>query len=253
MGKSVTPQPMLPFEDPERWLPVVRYEGLYEVSDLGRVRSMDRAIPFKGTTRLYPGRLMRITNNRGYLSVRLSRESKGSVFGIHRLVMAAFVGPCPDGMIVCHGPRGALDNRLCNLSYGTRKKNSGPDRLRDGTLCWGEAHGGSVLTEERVRTLRERYSRGDDVLTMKRELGVSRTAIDSAVCGKTWRHLPGAVPLRGGSGEAVPWSKLTETQVREIRARHVAGERQDLMALEYGMSKSAINLIVKRRNWKHVA
>ena len=88
---------------------------------------------------------------------------------------------------------------------------------------------------------------------MMKELGVSRTAIDSAICGKTWRHLPGAVPLRGGSGESVPWAKLTEAKVREIRARVAAGEQQKLLAQEFGVGTAAICLIVKRRNWKHVA
>src|SRR5260221_193401 len=80
-----------PREVTERWLPVVGYEGLYEVSDLGRVRSLLRK---GGNNRWYGGDIKRSSlDQAGYLYVSLSRGGKGSRKRIHQLVAEAFIGP----------------------------------------------------------------------------------------------------------------------------------------------------------------
>jgi HNH endonuclease/NUMOD4 motif len=106
---------------PEQWLPIADYEGLYEVSDLGRVRSLPR----ETTSGLRGGKILKPqpTNNFGHLKAHLSRNSKVKQVTIHRLVLAAFVGPCPEGMEVRHLNGNAGDNRLSNLAYGTKTEN----------------------------------------------------------------------------------------------------------------------------------
>lgn len=111
----------------EKWLPVVGYEGLYSVSDLGRVRSEARVILRKD------GRQQRIlerikkspVDGRGYPRVALYRPDhpNGETLLVHRLVMEAFVGPCGDGLEVCHNNNIPTDPRLVNLRYGTRSEN----------------------------------------------------------------------------------------------------------------------------------
>jgi len=115
----------------ERWLPVPGYEECYEVSDYGRVRSLDRSVRCAhNATRRVRGQLLTpIRGSHGYFAVSLSRNDKRT---IHTLVLEAFVGPCPPGMECCHGPGGADDNTLANLSWGTRSKNMS-DTIRDGT------------------------------------------------------------------------------------------------------------------------
>src|SRR5947207_9146057 len=86
----------------ERWLPIVGYEGFYEVSDLGWVRSLDRLVggPQGPASRIFPGRILKQYTQkppRDYPSVNLSRESVPTVCPVHRLVLEAFAGPCPDG------------------------------------------------------------------------------------------------------------------------------------------------------------
>src|SRR5712691_3060160 len=105
-------------DDPtEHWLPIMGWEDLYEVSDLGRIRSLDRRTP-RGIRRgqvlkPFPGR-------NGYLSVDLSRDEVQTRRTMHRLVLEAFIGPCPAGQEARHGPGGSrTDNRLTNLCYGT--------------------------------------------------------------------------------------------------------------------------------------
>lgn len=109
----------------EKWKPVPGFEEYYEVSDLGRVRSFDR-VATKRTGVIYrrKGRMMKqYPYPSGHLMVRLSVNSNQRLWRVHRLVMLAFVGPCPDGMEVCHNNGNPADNRLENLRYDTHQAN----------------------------------------------------------------------------------------------------------------------------------
>ena len=76
----------------EKWLPIDGFEGSYEVSDRGRVRSLDR-ISAQG--RPIKGVVLPLASNNGYRQVGLTRDRKRSVHLVHRLVLATFVGPAP--------------------------------------------------------------------------------------------------------------------------------------------------------------
>lgn len=121
----------------DRWLPVVGYEGHYEVSDLGRVRSLERVVPHArhGQYKL-PARLLTPTLHNYpaalHVSVSLTLATVKRTHLVHVLVAAAFLGPRPAGLDVLHGPGGQADNRAINLSYGTPSQN-GLDQRRDGT------------------------------------------------------------------------------------------------------------------------
>jgi hypothetical protein len=130
----------------ERWLAVPGYEGHYEVSDMGRVRSLDRLIPTpraaRGDFRKSPGRVLRQTiTTRGYPFVTLCKDGTRAVMTIHKMVLAAFVGPRPDGMVTRHLNGDPSDNRLENLTYGTPKENMhdmivhGTNYYRNRTHC----------------------------------------------------------------------------------------------------------------------
>ncbi len=120
----------------ERWLPVPGHEGLYEVSDRGRVRSLGRYVQLGhpgSKPRWQHERILRPGVTRGtYRTVRLSRNSIGKTFILHRLVLETFVGPAPDGTECCHNNGDASDNRLANLRWDTAKANMA-DQLAHGT------------------------------------------------------------------------------------------------------------------------
>lgn len=115
----------------EVWRAVIGLEGRYEVSDLGRVRSLDReVITSHGVTRRYRGRpLTPSVGNHGYLVVSVGRRVKRTV---HSLVAEAFIGPRPNGQEVRHKDGNALDCRAANLEYGTSRDNTA-DAIRHGT------------------------------------------------------------------------------------------------------------------------
>lgn len=114
----------------ELWLPVPGYEGAYEVSTLGRVRSLKR-ITDRG--RNWPGRMMTPAQMRnGYWTVTLWRDGKQKSALVHRLVLTTFVGPCPEGMEALHKTGNSSDNALSNLRWGTHAENV-QDQLAHGT------------------------------------------------------------------------------------------------------------------------
>lgn len=103
----------------ERWLPIPGWEGLYEVSDLGRVRSLKRP-GVKG----HSARIMKGSKaGAGYRKVILWHNGRTEHIYVHRLVLTAFVGPCPEGMEACHGNAVRDDNRLENLRWDTGSEN----------------------------------------------------------------------------------------------------------------------------------
>lgn len=107
----------------ERWLPVVGWEGLYEVSDKARVRSTKRTVERgRGTMRIQP-KILKTSVSHGYQVVGLWRRNRQKLSRVHRLMLEAFVGPCPDGMEACHGNGDRSDNRLDNLRWDTSGSN----------------------------------------------------------------------------------------------------------------------------------
>lgn len=171
----------------EQWRPVVGYEGLYEVSDLGRVRSLDRFVSHRyGGQQLKRGKVLAPCCHRhGYPKVGLWKNGAQKVPCVHVLVAAAFLGPCPAGMEVLHGKNGCKDCHLSNLRYGTHKQN-GQDMLRDGTAQTGTKQHASKLTEEDVREIRESTEPG---VTLARRYGVGTAQVSRIRNGRNWAWL----------------------------------------------------------------
>jgi hypothetical protein len=113
----------------ERWLPIPGHEG-YEVSDLGRVRGLNRVIMRRdGKPMRIRGQMLRACPVKGYLMIRLGH---GRPRPVHRLVLEAFVGPCPEDTEGCHNNGNPYDNRLANLRWDTRSGNM-LDKIKHGT------------------------------------------------------------------------------------------------------------------------
>jgi hypothetical protein len=168
----------------EEWRPCVG--GLYEVSDLGRVR---RAASGKGTR---PGRMraLRIAAGTGYpfVSVADVRAGKKRNRAIHRLVAEAFLGPCPPGYEVNHKNGDKLDARPVNLEYVSPSDNlrhAYRAGLRKAAPVYGEAHGRSKLTSEEVEAVRRESARGATQRAIAAKFGVHQGTIWSIVNGHT--------------------------------------------------------------------
>lgn len=117
------------------WKAVVGFEGRYEISDTGLIRSLDRIIHTRNGSRWKPGEpgipgIRRLKGRvlkpgtlapSGHLHVVLEGRVDKT---IHTMVLEAFVGPCPDGLMARHADDDPTNNTLSNLSWGTRSENS---------------------------------------------------------------------------------------------------------------------------------
>lgn len=168
-------------KDRERWLPVVGQEGFYEVSDLGRIRSLDRWVNYGGARshRRFKRGVIHDPSPlaSGHLATRFGKNTP-RVF-IHHVVLTAFVGPRPSGMEGCHGPSGPGDNRLTNLRWDTRSQNQ-----RDITR-----HGGrfsAKLSLSDIVEIREALALGEARRDLATEFGVCRQMIDQIALRQTY-------------------------------------------------------------------
>lgn len=115
----------------EQWKAIPGWEGHYEVSDLGRVRSVDRIVSddlHGGRKRKQQGRILAQHPGAGgreaYMRVNLHRDGIRRTGWVHRLVAEAFIGPRPEGMETCHNDGNGHNNRLTNLRYDTPSANA---------------------------------------------------------------------------------------------------------------------------------
>jgi hypothetical protein len=118
----------------ERWRPVVGWEGLYDVSDRGRVRTVARTgVRRDGSRCPVPPRIRALIPNQrsGHLYVGLSDGGRVRQAKVHHLVLEAFVGPCPPGMQCCHFDDDPANNNIRNLRWDTGSANM-LDRVRNG-------------------------------------------------------------------------------------------------------------------------
>lgn len=236
---------------PERWLPIPGYEGYYEASDLGRVRSLPR----RGSNNaLHAGRILKPQRRgpRGYLGVTLSVHGKAKGYYMQRLIAATFLGPRPDGMDVCHKDDDKTNNRATNLKYDTHAANQREASER-GLSAFGERNGMVRLGEAQVAEIRMARAAGVRGIDLARQYGISKAQVSRIGTGRNWAQLPGAIPeLDIQRGERNVRALLTAEDVRAIRAARTAGAGSSELARRYGVSQPTISQIIHRKTWKHV-
>ena len=180
-------------DQPETWLPVLGFEGKYEVSDMGRVRSLTRTVPGKkGHTQVKKGKVLRPYISRtGYPAVHLKDCAHLRNITVHRLVMEAFRGPCPEGYECAHNDGVRSNARLTNLRYDTRKGNHA-DKLTHGTWQGGDNSPAARLTALKVRAIFTLLELGWSMTTLADIFDVDRTTIGLIKSGRNWSHVTGA-------------------------------------------------------------
>ncbi len=118
----------------EIWRPIPGWEGLYEASTHGRIRSLDRTVcDIRGRNLPVRGRILKGgLHSFGYPRVLLCRNNRVYSKNVHSLVLLTFVGPLPEGGHARHINGNPADNRLVNLAYGTVSENM-QDKRNHGT------------------------------------------------------------------------------------------------------------------------
>lgn len=176
----------------EIWKPVKDFEGLYEVSNLGRVRSLPKPINYKGIkTVLYKGKVLKGSQDKaGYIHVILHKNTKPYVRLVHRLVAVAFIPNPNNYREVNHINANKTDNRVENLEWCTCQQNK-DHAVKNGLTAIGERNSAHKLTETEVKKIRAEYvkdSHDFNTWSLAKRYGVSQTTIRMIVNNKTWRY-----------------------------------------------------------------
>lgn len=156
----------------ENWKDIKGYEGRYQVSDMGRVKSLSRK--WRGNDKILKPLYMRA----GYYGVDLYKHGKKTrkMIQIHRLVLSAF---CGESNMECnHIDRNPANNKLDNLEYCTRT----------GNVPRGEFHGMTNLTKEDIITIR-RLSDEMFYKDIAKKYGICKSSVFNIVKRKTWGHI----------------------------------------------------------------
>lgn len=169
----------------EEWRPVVGWESSYEISSLGRVRSLSRMT----ASRPVNGRILKPQKNprrNNYLHVRLSQGERGRTAKIHVMVAEAFLGERPDGCDIRHLDGDPTNNAVANLRYGTKSENM-QDAIRHGTQhnasktscprqhpydeanTWVDQHGHRFCRECARESGRQSYVRNREAIATRRK------------------------------------------------------------------------------------
>lgn len=165
----------------EIWKPIMGYEGLYEVSNLGRVRSLDRYVPhrIKGCHQFIKGDIRKTKyNNSGYEIITLSKDGKEKTMLVHRLVAQAFI-PNPENLPeVNHKDEDVKNNILENLEWCDRIYN-----LHYGTAMQRRSE--KIITPVIQFTLDgELIRKWDSMIDVENALGINRGNVSNACSGR---------------------------------------------------------------------
>ena len=194
----------------EEWRPVVGFEGLYEVSSYGQVRSLDRWVDQAAgprrtiARRFYPGRLLSPnTVGNGYLQVSLCRDGRATYRKVYQLVCEAFHGPKPDHCTqVRHLDGDTFNNYYRNVIWGTVTENE-EDKKIHGRHQRGSRHAHTDLTERQVSEMyrsflsadRDAYGRVKvgTIAKLVTDFGTTKNSVENIVYKRTWQHVTDSI------------------------------------------------------------
>ena len=167
---------------------ILGYEGLYQVSNLGKVKSTERkAKHWRGGLLTVKSRIMKpFTSKCGYLIVSISKNSIDNKFLIHRLVSNAFIPNPYNKPQVNHINGIKTDNRVVNLEWNTRSENikhADNSGLRNSK---GENNSRSKLSEIDVFEIRKSDK---PIIFLSKKYNVGRNCISKVLHKKTWKHI----------------------------------------------------------------
>lgn len=166
----------------EMWLFIKGYEGMYEVSNVGIVRSLKR----KGK----PHILAQLTDSISRKTVSLWKSGKEKRHKVHHLVLVAFRGICPKGMEACHNDGNASNNHIGNLRWDTHISNC-QDRKKHGTEK-GVFVKGSVgcpkISAEDVKEIRK-LGKAQLQKDIASKYHIGRTQVSNILLGYCWKNI----------------------------------------------------------------
>jgi len=172
----------------EKWKAITGYEGAYEVSDLGRVRSLDRTIQHPNGPRFVRGKVLKCRKSRrGYFRVSLKSHQRQQQFSVHVLVARAFI-PNPNNKPEVNHKNGKQkwNNSVSNLEWATKEENAQHASEND-LVAWGSRNFGSKISTKDVLAIRKRYAAGGITQTaLAKQYGIKQPQVSAIVLYQSW-------------------------------------------------------------------
>lgn len=224
----------------ETWKPVFGYEGCYEVSDQGRVRSVNRMIVRNGKPAALSGKLLSpwmATGGYNYVSLYDSPTGKRRNAKVARLVLEAFSGTCPAGMECCHNDGNVGNDNASNLRWDTHKNNIA-DKKEHGTHRFGEEINFAKLTEEQVSGIVDLLKNSNiSAAEIANRFNVCHQTVSCINLGSCWSHLGYSYPIRKKR-------VLSDEEVGSILEMREQGFSQRKIAERFGICQSTVSKFV---------
>lgn len=214
------------------WKDISGYEGFYQVSETGLVKSLDRRVG--GRPGVIKGKILKPCVRDGYHRVTLQKNGVLIKVFVHRLVATAFIGECPESCECCHNDGNRSNNHASNLRWDTRSANQ-LDRFKHGTDCAGENHFKTFLKKDDVIEIR---NFNGSVSEAVKKFGIARTTYFNIRSGKTWKDVGG--PFTKGK------KKMSFELAEKIRQDF--GSTVDL-AKKYDVHQSTVSRIKGGKIW----
>lgn len=255
----------------ETWKDILNYEGLYQISSLGNVKSLIKSTTKKIKT---PGgyrQLERILkpalNNGGYFIVTLSKNNHHKTCPIHKLVATAFIPNTNNKPQINHIDCNKLNNSVKNLEWVTAQENS-EHAILNGLTTFehlrGENHKNSKLTKKKINQIREDYYINNCTLSeIAKNFGICPQTAHEIVTFKMWGHVTQNYDLYLSMkderssfhkrGENNFMSKLELKEIKKIRKLH-STKRHSLkeLGIMFNTSPTNISSIVNNKTWRHI-
>lgn len=165
---------------------ILGFEGLYQISNLGKVKSCLKQVFRRNRYCTQYEKVMKNSlTKKGYHRIELCKDGKSRFYLVHKLVARMFLGECSENMQIRHLDGNKINNNLENLKYGTAKENS-DDKIIHGTKIRGSKVGTSKLKDEDIINIRELNKKGISQGELAKIYKVTQPAISYIISKRNW-------------------------------------------------------------------
>ncbi len=238
----------------EKWKDILAWEGLYQISNFGRVKSLEKHVINKsGTYTKRKERILKPSISKGYYHVILHRDKFKKGYTVHRLVAVNFLIEHDKNLHINHKDGNKLNNHIENLEWCTQKENS-QHAVKNGLYkpLFGEKAPRALIDKNKALLIISLLKSGFSGMEISEKTGTSNKIISSINTHTTWRHLTKDLknPI---CDKAVMYkrnarrkSKIKNEDIKNIFHLRKQGKTQQAIADVYGVCQVYISDILKR-------
>lgn len=174
----------------EIWKSIEGYEGIYQISNLGNVKSLYRLVKHKTGTRVINEKILKQGNSGGYLNVELANDGINTMCLVHRLVAKGFIPNPENKPCINHIDGNTFNNNINNLEWCTYSENNLHADNMGLRNIKGERHYKAILTDKEVLEIRSKYIPYKySHAKLGKEYGVTASNIQYIITRKLWKHI----------------------------------------------------------------